>query len=66
MKNFFLFILMAMLCWLGFSRAKDENPVALINTDFGTIKVEIFAEHAPITATNFLRYVDAGLFKGAS
>ncbi|MBN2409767.1 MAG: peptidylprolyl isomerase, partial [Candidatus Aminicenantes bacterium] len=41
-------------------------PVVVIKTDFGDIKIEILAEQAPVTATNFLRYVDAGLFKGAS
>ncbi len=66
MKNFFLFILMVMPCGLGFSGAADENPVVLIRTGLGNITVEIFVEKAPLTAPNFLRYVDAGLYKGSS
>jgi peptidyl-prolyl cis-trans isomerase A (cyclophilin A) len=42
------------------------NPMILISTDLGNIKVEIFAEKAPITAANFLRYVDESLFQRAS
>jgi len=44
----------------------EPNPRVLIKTDFGDIKVEIYARQAPVTSANFLRYVDAGLFKGAS
>jgi peptidyl-prolyl cis-trans isomerase A (cyclophilin A) len=42
------------------------NPKVLIKTNLGNIKVEIYEQRAPITAANFLRYVDAGQFKGAS
>ncbi len=66
MKKFFvsLFVLFPVL--LGFVQASETNPTVLIRTDFGNIKVQIFADETPITAANFLRYVDAGLFKGAS
>jgi peptidyl-prolyl cis-trans isomerase A (cyclophilin A) len=57
---------MPILCWLGFSWTGGENPVVLIKTDLGDIKVEVFAGKAPVTAANFLRYVDAGLFKDSS
>lgn len=33
-----------------------------IETEFGTIKADIFDQEAPITATNFLHYVDEGLY----
>jgi peptidyl-prolyl cis-trans isomerase A (cyclophilin A) len=66
MNKFLVSLFILLLGSLSFSLEADENPVVLIKTDFGNIKVEIFAEQAPITATNFLRYVDAGMFKGAS
>ncbi|MGB7296132.1 MAG: peptidylprolyl isomerase [Candidatus Aminicenantales bacterium] len=66
MKKIFISLFIFVLGSLGFSLAAGENPVVVIKTDFGDIKIEIFAEQAPVTATNFLRYVDAGLFKGAS
>ena len=42
------------------------NPRFTISTGLGDIVVEIYKEAAPITATNFLRYVDEGLFDGGS
>jgi peptidyl-prolyl cis-trans isomerase A (cyclophilin A) len=35
-----------------------------IDTIFGTILLAIDTKHAPITAANFLKYVDAGLYNG--
>lgn len=42
------------------------NVVVAFETDKGTIEVEVDAAHAPITAANFLRYVDAGFFDGGT
>ena len=39
-----------------------ENPRVLIKTQLGDIVAEIFQDKAPVTAANFLRYVDAGLY----
>jgi len=39
------------------------HPVAAIVTDFGAIEVELYDNKAPATVANFLRYVDAGLYK---
>jgi cyclophilin family peptidyl-prolyl cis-trans isomerase len=35
-----------------------QNPVVLIETSMGNIKVELFADKAPITVKNFLAYAD--------
>jgi peptidyl-prolyl cis-trans isomerase A (cyclophilin A) len=51
---------------MSFGKSQAANPRVVIKTEFGDIKVEIFEKKAPVTAANFLRYVDAGLFKGAS
>lgn len=40
------------------------NPRVLIRTELGDITAEIYADRAPITAVNFMRYVDAGLYDG--
>jgi peptidyl-prolyl cis-trans isomerase A (cyclophilin A) len=42
-----------------------RNPHVLIETEQGDIRVEVFAQAAPVTAANFLRYVDEGRFAGA-
>ena len=52
---------------LGFGPAPlaaQVLPVVHIETTLGTIVVEIDTVRAPITATNFLRYVDNGLYNG--
>jgi len=38
----------------------------LIQTELGDITVEIYEKKAPITASNFLKYIDENLFIGAS
>jgi len=43
-----------------------DNPVVLIETTMGEIKVEVYPDKAPITVGNFLRYVDAGLYDGTT
>lgn len=42
-----------------------ENPRVTIKTELGDITVEIYEKAAPITASNFLRYVDEGRFKNS-
>ena len=43
-----------------------SHPTVLIETTMGNIKVEIYQEKAPITAGNFLSYVDDGLYNGTT
>ena len=45
----------------GGARAAD-NPVVAIETSMGTIKVELYADKAPITVKNFLDYVDGKFY----
>lgn len=42
------------------------GPKVAIQTGLGTIVVELADKQAPITAKNFLRYVEAGKFNGTS
>jgi len=44
--------------------AQPRPVTVVIETELGNIEAEIDTVHAPITAANFLRYVDAGLFSG--
>lgn len=37
--------------------AKAANPVVVMETNMGTIKIELFEDKAPITVKNFLQYV---------
>jgi peptidyl-prolyl cis-trans isomerase A (cyclophilin A) len=42
-----------------------QNPKVLIKTELGEIAVEIYQDKAPVTAANFLKYVDAKLYDGS-
>ena len=44
--------------------ARAANPVAVIETSMGTIKVELFEDKAPITVKNFLDYTEAKHYDG--
>ena len=44
--------------------AKSAALHVVLETSRGEIELEIDAAHAPVTAVNFLRYVDAGLYNG--
>ena len=57
------------VCFLtavGTAGPATGNVRVLIRTGVGDITVEIDVRHAPITAANFLAYVDQGLLDGAS
>jgi peptidyl-prolyl cis-trans isomerase A (cyclophilin A) len=44
--------------------ASSANPRVVLETSAGRIVVEVFADKAPISARNFLRYVDARRLDG--
>src|SRR5437762_11665251 len=42
----------------------QDLPHVVIETDTGVIEAEIEVKRAPVTAANFLKYVDAKLYDG--
>ncbi len=40
------------------------NPVVVLETNFGTIEIEVFADLVPITGNNFLDLVNDGFYNG--
>jgi peptidyl-prolyl cis-trans isomerase B (cyclophilin B) len=44
--------------------ARAANPVVVIETSMGPIKVELFEDKSPITVKNFLSYVDKKFYDG--
>lgn len=48
------------------SPAPSANPRVVITTAMGTITVELYADRAPITVANYLKYVDRKLYDGAT
>jgi peptidyl-prolyl cis-trans isomerase A (cyclophilin A) len=57
--------LVGLLALASFAAAAAENPVVLIKTEKGDITVEVDLARAPVTAANFLRYVDGKLYDGS-
>ena len=41
-----------------------RNPVVLMETSLGNVKLELFAKEAPISVKNFLDYVNNGFYDG--
>jgi cyclophilin family peptidyl-prolyl cis-trans isomerase len=68
MKQFLLCTLVASaLLGIGSlipAAAKKDNPVVVMETSLGKIKVELNEEKAPITVKNFLAYVDDKFYDG--
>lgn len=46
--------------------AQPANPRVRLETSLGSIVIELFADKAPATTANFLKYVDRKLYDGAS
>jgi peptidyl-prolyl cis-trans isomerase A (cyclophilin A) len=53
--------LVAVSCSLA---AQSRTAVVIIETELGQVEVAVDAARAPVTAANFLKYVDAGLYDG--
>lgn len=63
-NSYVLFILLLFV--VSFLNCGSRECAVVIKTELGEIEVEIYEKKAPITAGNFLRYVDENLFEGAS
>lgn len=59
-----LLICIALLSMIGASSARAANPVVILDTSLGKIKVELFEDKAPISVKNFLAYVDDKHYDG--
>lgn len=46
--------------------AADKNPVVLLETSMGNVKLELFADKAPLTVKNFLDYAQSGYYAGTT
>jgi peptidyl-prolyl cis-trans isomerase A (cyclophilin A) len=46
--------------------AADAGVRVTLETSLGAIEVEVFPQRAPLSACDFLAYVDAGLYEGAA
>jgi cyclophilin family peptidyl-prolyl cis-trans isomerase len=44
--------------------AYAQNPMVEVETNMGTITIELYRDKAPATVANFLHYVDDGFYRG--
>lgn len=44
--------------------SQGSNPVVLMETSLGNIKIELFQNRAPVSVSNFLDYVNEGFYEG--
>jgi peptidyl-prolyl cis-trans isomerase A (cyclophilin A) len=60
-------VLTLLVCAVLFAQKKDASPGivnVLVKTELGDIKIAVDTAHAPVSAANFLKYVDAGYYNG--
>ncbi len=57
-------LLLGLAHWPDRVLAAQDLPRVMIQTALGTMEVEVDTVRAPITAQNFLRYVDQGSYRG--
>ena len=57
-------LIIAALMTLSFTVVAQDNPVVVMETNKGTIRIELWADKAPISAENFLRYTDNEYYDG--
>ena len=43
-----------------------QRPLVIFQTDKGAIEIEVDPQHAPLSAANFLKYVDGGFYDGGT
>lgn len=46
------------------SEAEGGNPMVIMSTSKGDIKIELYKDKAPVTVENFLNYVNDGFYDG--
>jgi peptidyl-prolyl cis-trans isomerase B (cyclophilin B) len=58
-------LLLALLAGtVAIGTAQAANPVVVVETSLGAIKIELFEDKAPVTVKNFLGYVDDKFYDG--
>ena len=64
MRKKLLSLLIAIPLLMSSLSMAQNNPIVLMETSKGTITIELWADKAPISVENFLRYTDNNFFDG--
>lgn len=65
MKRWLYFLLLILLVSCQ-EETSSGNPHVIIETKYGKIELELYADKAPITTAAFLSYVDSGFYENTS
>jgi len=57
-------VMVGLLLTAGIASAAGKNPVVLMETSMGNVKLELFEKEAPISVKNFLDYAGSGFYSG--
>jgi len=57
-------VMLVLALAVGPARAEGKNPMVLMSTSLGDIKIELYADKAPETVKNFLAYVNDKFYDG--
>ncbi len=57
-------LLAALVTFLAAATVQAKNPIVVMETSYGPIKIELFEDKAPNTVKNFLTYVDDKHYDG--
>ena len=64
MNRLFLALLILISVFSSQTIASEQATRVLLETNKGNIELELYADKAPATVANFLRYIDEGFYKG--
>jgi cyclophilin family peptidyl-prolyl cis-trans isomerase len=64
MRRTLLSILLTIPLLLSSLSMAQDNPIVVMETNKGTITIELWADKAPISVENFLRHVDNNFYDG--
>lgn len=59
-----LLLLTAFVAGTSFAQSEVDTTTVVFTTSYGDITILLFEKKAPVTARNFLAYVDSGLYDG--
>ena len=60
-----LLVCIAICYFLSCSQPQHTHPQVMLSTELGDIVVEVYLHKAPVTAANFLRYVNENRYREA-
>ena len=64
MRKTLLSLLLIIPLMMSSLSVAQDNPIVVIETNKGTITIELWADKAPASVENFLRYTDNNFFDG--